>query len=157
MLRHRFDQPSYFSLANPSTHRPELALDVREIAALLVPETHGAHGRRDGGGAGQDQHRDVVAVVGVVVAGVHVDEVHLQQHGRGRGLSLSFTHYLTEDRCRVVQTTHPVRNYLSKRCRNDVDVTKSSLSAPLCCRNRRNSGAEIDVFETLTSFRQLFD
>ena len=53
------------------------------------------------------------------------------------------------------------RKDLSKRCRNDVDVGRLSISAPLFCRNRRNSGAEIDMVVGIdvdivsTSFRQI--
>ena len=51
----------------------------------------------------------------------------------------------------------PVNNDLSKRCRNDVDVAKMSMSAPLLRLFRQIWGDGIDILATLTSFRHLFD
>ena len=49
------------------------------------------------------------------------------------------------DRGDAVTTHFPVRNDLSKRCRNDVDFATMSIPAPQFCRNRRYSGAGFEI------------
>ena len=56
--------------------------------------------------------------------------------------------------CPILRLT--VRNDLSKRCRNDVDVAKMLISVPLLRLFRHNCG-EIDILVTSTPFRHLFD
>ena len=51
-----------------------------------------------------------------------------------------------------------VRNDMSKRYRNNVDVPKMSILAPQFWRKMdTSSGAETDILATSTSFRHLFD
>ena len=53
---------------------------------------------------------------------------------------------------RSARYQRPVISNLSKRCRNDVNVAKMSITAPLLRLFRQNRGAEIDNLAASTSF-----
>ena len=73
-----------------------------------------------------------------------ISKSHVRSEVRGRGLATgcSPTHFVEK---------------ISKQCRDDVDVPEMSISPPQFCRNRRNSGAAIDISRTSTSSRHLSD